>query len=144
MATSGILVEDLSRLISQATAPAFMLGAMAGLLGVLFARMNRLVDMINALNASRDDEQARSRAKAALPALERRVRLLARAIEFTVISGVFTACLVLEGFAAAFLGAEQVYGAAVLFMLAMGFFVLSLMCLLIEVRMAMRGHGAIV
>ena len=121
-----------------------VLGAMAGLLGVLFARLNRLVDMINALNAGREDAPADSRTHAAPPAFERRVRLLARAVEFTVIGGVLTACLVIEGFAAAFLRADQAYGAAILFMLAMGFFVLSLLCLLIEVRIAMRGQSAIV
>jgi len=138
MATSGILVEDLSRLISQATAPAFLLGAMASLLAVLFARLNRIVDLNGAPNAIRDQESGDADATPLPRELGRRARLLAKAIEFTVISGVFTALLVLEGFAAAFLGADQVYGAAILFMLAMGFFVASLLCLLLEVRLAMR------
>ena len=142
MATSGILVEDLSHLISQATAPAFMLGAMASLLAVLFGRLNRIIDLSSVPTAIRSLENAPTAEKPPVssPTLRRRARLLGRAIEFTVISGAFTALLVLEGFASAFLGADQVFGAAILFMLAMAFFVLSLVCLLMEVRLAMRAY----
>ena len=139
MASSGILVEDLSHLIAQATAPAFLLGAMAGLLSVLFARLNRIIDMSKAASADHDDDAARAHPKSVDYGI--RVRLLGTAIECTVISGIFTAFLVIEGFAAAFLGADQAFGAAILFMLAMGFFVASLTCLLFEVRIAMRGHN---
>ena len=141
MATSGILVDELSKIISQATAPAFLLGAMAGLVSVLMGRLNRIVDRGSALLAIRDDDPVSGHLKAEIPLLKRRARLIGKAIEFAVISGVFTTCLVLVAFGSAFLGARYAYGAAVLFMLAMGFFGVALVYLLFEVRIALRELG---
>ena len=41
--SSGFLVEELPQIIAQATAPAFLLGAVAGFLSVLIGRSNRIV-----------------------------------------------------------------------------------------------------
>ena len=138
MPTSGILVNQLSEIISQAVAPAFLLGAMAGLMSVLVGRFNRIVDRCKNLTAIHDDDPTRGRVKADVAHLMRRARLINRAIECAVVSGIFTACLVLVAFAAAFLGTNHAYGAAVLFMLALASFTLSLIYLWLEVRMALR------
>jgi hypothetical protein len=136
MAASGILVAELSRIISQSTGPAFLLGAMVGLVSLLIARLNRIVDRCNALTAIEDEDPAKGRLKTEIPRLKRRAQLVTKAIEFAVVSGVFTTCLVIVSFASAFLGVNHVYGAAVLFMLALSLFVVSLIYLGAEVRMA--------
>lgn len=138
MATTGFLIEELSQIISEATAPAFILGAMAGLISVLVGRLNRVVDRANVLNAIADDDPVRGRLKTDIPRLRRRAALINKALQFALISGIFTTCLVLVAFASAFLGGNHAYGAAVLFMLAMGFFATSLIYLWSEVRIAVN------
>jgi len=135
--TSGFLAEELHQIIAQATAPAFLLGAVAGFLSVLIGRSNRIVDRSNYLSAIEDDDPVRGRLKTDIPRLRRRAKLVNRAIEFVVISGVFTTCLVVVAFASAVLGFSHVYGAAVLFVLALGFFAAALISLWIEVRIAL-------
>jgi hypothetical protein len=136
MATSGILVAELSRIISQSTGPAFLLGAMVGLVSLLIVRLNRIVDRCNVLTAIEDDDPARGRLKSEIPRLKRRGQLVNKAIQFAVVSGVFTTCLVIVSFASAFIGVNHAYGAAVLFMLALSLFAVSLIYLWAEVRMA--------
>jgi len=138
IAAGGLLGNELSRIISQATAPAFLLGAMAGLISVLVGRLNRIVDRGNALIAIADDDPVRGGLKAEIPLLKRRAKLISKAIEFAVTSGVFTTCLVLVAFGSAFLGARHEYGAAILFMLAMGSFGVALVYLWAEVRISLR------
>ena len=54
-------VTQLSQVISQAAAPAFLLGAQAAFISVLISRMNRIVDRTIALNGIPDRDTARSR-----------------------------------------------------------------------------------
>jgi len=131
------LAEQLSQIISQATAPAFLLGAMAGLISVLVGRLNRIIDRTNALTAVPNEDPARGHLRMDIPRLERRAKLVNKAIEFAVISGIFTTLLVLIAFASAFLGVGHAYGAAVLFMLALGSFGVSLIYLWAEVRISL-------
>jgi uncharacterized protein DUF2721 len=135
--TSGFLLEELHQIIAQATAPAFLLGAVAGFLSVLIGRSNRIVDRSNYLTAIEDGDPVRSPMKTDIPRLRRRARLVNRAIEFAVASGVFTACLLVVEFGSAVLGFNHVYGAAILFVLALGFFALALIFLWAEVRIAL-------
>jgi hypothetical protein len=137
MPTSSILVAELSRIISQSTGPAFLLGAMVGLVSLLIVRLNRIADRCNVLTAIKDDDPAKGRLKTAIPHLKRRAQLIKKAIEFAVVSGVFTTGLVLVSFASAFLGIAHAYGAAVLFMLSLSLFAVSLFYLWAEVRMAL-------
>jgi hypothetical protein len=67
-------VSQLSHVISQAAAPAFLLGALA----VLISRLNRVVDRTIVLNGIPDDDTARCRLKADLPRLMRRAMMLNR------------------------------------------------------------------
>ena len=136
MATA-FLAEEFHQVITQATAPAFLLGAVAGFLSVLIGRSNRIVDRSNLLNAIEDEDPARAHLKADIPRLRRRAALVNRAIECVVVSGVFTTCLVIVAFASPVLGLSHVYGASVLFVLAMGSFAVGLVYLLVEVRIAL-------
>jgi hypothetical protein len=52
-------VTQLSQVIGQVTAPSFLLGAVAAFISVLIARMNRIIDRSQALNAISDDDVSR-------------------------------------------------------------------------------------
>ena len=51
---------QLSQVISQATAPAFILGAVAGFVSILLGRMTAVVERIRHLNEIADDETSRA------------------------------------------------------------------------------------
>jgi hypothetical protein len=139
MPTQGILVEELSQIISQATAPAFLLGAIAAFISVLIGRLNRIVDHATALALKEEDDPSVRKFKASIPRLKRRAKLLSRAIEYAVIAAIFITLLVIAAFASAAVGLNQIYGAAALFVLALLFFAASLICLLFEVRITVEG-----
>ena len=130
--------DQISRVISQATAPAFLLGAVSAFISVLITRMNRLADRSNALLAIPDDDSRSAHLKAILPRLSRRAKLMNRAIEFAVISGIFTTALVIVAFLSAFLRFRHEYGAGLMFVLALISFAASLITLWREVRSALK------
>jgi hypothetical protein len=94
------LVADIdheSEAISHATAPAFMLGAVAAFLSILIARLERIADKNKALRSS--DENLDSSDKLAA-AFMRRMEILSRAIYFAVLSALATAALLILAFLA--------------------------------------------
>ena len=130
--------EQISRVISQATAPAFLLGAVAAFISVLITRMNRIADRSNVLSAFAGGDAGQSHLDVVLPRLKRRAKLLNKAIEFAVISGICTTVLVILAFASSLLNFKHEYGAAVMFSIALLFFAASLVKLLLEVRAALH------
>jgi Protein of unknown function (DUF2721) len=138
MPIHGFVVHELSKVISQAIAPAFLLGAVAAFANVLIGRLNRIVDRSNTLEAIEDDDP-KKQLKETIPRLKHRARLISNAIQYAVISGIFTTFLVIIAFISAALGIHQAYGAAILFVLALGFFAAALVCLWLEVRTALVG-----
>ena len=109
---------QLSQVISQATAPAFVIGAVAGFVSILQGRMTMVIDRIRHLNDIAEDERARIHLKSDIPRLRRRLDLLNAATRLALASGVCTSLLLVVGFGSAFLRLEHVYGAAILFFLA--------------------------
>jgi hypothetical protein len=101
---------QLSQVIAQVTAPAFLLGAVAAFISVLIARMNRIVDRSQALNAISDDNPSKAQLKADIPRLKRRVALLNRSILFAIISAIITSILVIVSFVSAYLNFPHEYG----------------------------------
>src|SRR6266403_57144 len=97
-------VSQLSHVISQATAPAFLLGALAAFIAVLVSRLNRIVDRTIVLNGISDDDAVRLRLKADLPRLMRRAAMLNRAIFWAVIGSIAVA------FASAFFAIQHERG----------------------------------
>jgi Protein of unknown function (DUF2721) len=65
-------VGQLSQVITQAIAPAFLLGALAAFISVLILRMNRVVDRSQMLNAIAAGDTARAHLKADIPRLRQR------------------------------------------------------------------------
>jgi hypothetical protein len=85
---------------------------------ILMGRMNAVVDRIRHLNDISDDERVRLHLKSDIPRLRRRLGLLNSAVILALASGVCTSLLLVVSFASAFLRLQHVFGAAVLFFLA--------------------------
>jgi hypothetical protein len=117
---------QLSQVIAQATAPAFMLGAVAGFVSILVGRMNAVVDRIRYLNEIADDDGPRRHLKADLQRLRRRLRLLSDATRLALACGVCTSLLLCVGFGSALLRLQHVFGLAALFFVAVALMGISL------------------
>ena len=130
-------VSQLSQVISQAAAPAFLLGALAAFIAVLIGRLNRIIDRTIALNAIPDDDAAKSRLKADIPRLLRRAAMINRAIFWAVISSIAITSLVIVAFVSAFFHIQHERGVAVLFMVALSAFTVALIDFAREVRVAL-------
>jgi hypothetical protein len=138
MPTQGLLVEELSRIISQAITPAFLLGAVAAFVSVLIGRLNRVLNLCSALTANENNDTPTGQLRTGISRFRRRAKLLNRALEYAIIAAIFITLLVIAAFASAAVGLNEVYGASILFVLALGFFAASLICLWFEVRIAAR------
>ena len=130
-------VNQLSQVISQAAAPAFLLGALAAFIAVLISRLNRIIDRTIILNGIPADDAAKSRLKADLPRLMRRAAMMNRAILWAVIGSIAVTVLVIVAFASAFFEVQHERGVAVLFMISLGAFTISLIDFAREVRIAL-------
>ena len=89
---------QLSQVISQVTAPAFLLGAVAGFVSVLISRMNRIIDRSQALNAIADEDKLRGLLKSDIPRLKRRALLLNKAILYSTPSAIVTSAPIILAF----------------------------------------------
>jgi hypothetical protein len=115
------LVPDaarLSQVMLEATAPAFVLGAVAGFVSILTGRMTSVVDRIRQLNDVSDNDGPRAHLKSDIPRLRRRAQLLNRATSLALASGMCTSLLLVVGFGSAFLRLQHAYGAGILFAVA--------------------------
>ena len=129
---------QLSQVISQVTAPAFLLGAVAAFVSVLISRMNRIIDRSQALNAIADDDKIKATLKS--PRLKTRAALLNKAILYSTISAIVTSVLVIVAFVSAYLNIAHEYGVGALFVVALAFFTASLENLARETRIALHEY----
>jgi uncharacterized membrane protein YgcG len=136
MITETPSVNQLAQVISQAAAPAFLLGALAAFISVLISRLNRIIDRTIMLNGIPAEDTVRSRLKADLPRMMWRATLVNRAILWAVIGSIAVAVLVIVAFASAFFEIQHERGVAVLFMISLGAFTISLIDFAREVRIA--------
>lgn len=130
-------VSQLSHVISQSAAPAFLLGALAAFISVLISRLNRIIDRTILLNGIADEDTVRSRLKMDLPRLMRRAAMLNRAIFWAVTGSIAVTVLVMVAFASAFLEIRHEHGVAILFMVALAAFGVALVDFAREVRIAL-------
>ena len=105
-------VDQLSRVISEATAPAFVLTAVAGFVSVLRTQLISVVERIRSLNEVSDSDDSRAHLKSDLPRLRKRAALLTSATRLALASGICTSLLLIVGFGCAFLRLQHLYGAA--------------------------------
>jgi hypothetical protein len=129
-------VQHLATVISQIAAPAFLLSAEAELLAVIIARKDRIVDRARLLTG-KDGNGDRLQAKPGeLSWLKQRAILLHRSVYCSAASAMLTSLLVITAFATAFLGYRHEYGAGLLFVMALGLFVISLVYFAREVHIS--------
>jgi hypothetical protein len=133
-------VAQLSQVIAQVTGPAFLLGAVAAFVSVLISRMNRIIDRSQALDAIKDGDTAKAQLKSDIPRLKRRAVLLNKAIFFSTLSAIVTSLLVIVAFLTAYVNIRHEYGVAILFVLALAFFTVSLVNLARESRIALHEY----
>ena len=136
MITETPSVNQLSQVISQAAAPAFLLGALAAFISVLISRLNRIIDRTIMLNGIPAEDTVRSRLKADLPRMMWRATLVNRAILWAVVGSIAVSVLVIVAFASALFEIQHERGVAVLFMISLGAFTVSLIDFAREVRIA--------
>ena len=105
--------DQFSLVISQAAAPAFLLGAVASFLSVLVSHMGRIVDRSRAINAIPDGDAKKADLKKQLPELRFRASLIIRSIYWAVGSGIAACLLMIIAFMAAYLGARHEPAAAI-------------------------------
>jgi 2-methylisocitrate lyase-like PEP mutase family enzyme len=129
--------DHLSAAISHATAPAFMLGAVAGFLSVLVGRMERVMDRNRALQSSGADALDPSLKDAIAKSFARRMQLLSRAIYYAVLSALITAALLTGAFVAALVGYGHGGIMAAMFVVALVLLMVSLVELTREIRVHM-------
>lgn len=138
MITETPSVTQLSQVITQAIAPAFLLGALAAFISVLTLRMNRVVDRSQALNAIDDADTARAALKGDLPRMRQRAILLNNATFFATLSAIFATLLVMVAFVTAFFDIQHERGIAILFIITLGFFAAALVNFARETRIALH------
>jgi hypothetical protein len=134
------LVPDagqLSQVMSQATGPAFVLGAVAAFIAVLLSRMTVVIDRIRSLNEIADNDTARAYLKSDIPRLRKRAKLLNSATHLALLSGICTSLLLVVGFVSAYFRLRHEYGAGFLFAVAIGLLGGSLFRFAQEVRMGL-------
>jgi hypothetical protein len=130
-------ISQLSHVISQSAAPAFLLGALAAFIAILIARLNRVIDRTIVLNAISDGDVDKVRLKADLPRLMRRTVMLNRAIFWATVSSIIITVLVIVAFATALFAIQHERGVAILFMVSLAAFTASLVDFAREVRIAL-------
>jgi hypothetical protein len=134
-------IDHLSTAISHATAPAFMLGAVAGFLSILIARMERIVDRNRSLRSGDLASLEPSVRKAIAESFSRRMELLGWAIYFAVLSALVTAALLISAFLAALVGFAHGGLVAVMFVVALALLMASLVDLAREIRVHIATMG---
>ena len=127
-------IDHLSQAISHATAPAFMLGAVAAFLSILIARLERVADKLRALRTS---DPSLDPTGVVAASFARRMELLTRAIYFAVLSALLTAGLLIAAFLAALAGIGHGQIVALLFAFALGLLMASLVEFTREMRVYM-------
>jgi hypothetical protein len=129
--------DQLSHVMSQATAPAFVLGADAGFVSILLGQMTSVVERIRAVNDISGDDCSRTHLRSDLPRLWRRAHLLRNATHLALASAMCTSLLLVVGFASALFRLQHEYGAGLLFVVAVSLLGLSLFRFGQEVRIGL-------
>jgi hypothetical protein len=130
-------IDQLSRIIGSVAAPAFLLGAVAAFISVLISRMNRVIDRSQFLHGIADGDGTKEYLKLDIPRLKLRAALLNQSIYYSTLSAIITASLIIVAFVSAMLHLAHEYGVALLFIVALILFVLSLINLARETRIAL-------
>lgn len=127
MLLKEIGIDEITRVIGMATAPAFLLGAVAGLLAVLIGRIERLEASFSERPPGAADGIS-----------HRRLKLSEAAVTMDIFSGLMTGGMIVMVFAEALVGANYSRLIVITFVLAVNLFMLSLLLLWIELWLASK------
>lgn len=132
MADNGL--SDITHTIQLAVAPVFLLSALGTTLSVLTTRLSRIIDRARLLESQLDTlaEVEQHRARTELGTLSRRARLIHRALTAGVGAALSVCLLITLAFVGYLTQTNLGAGVAVLFILAMGLFVFSLLSFMRE------------
>lgn len=128
-------IERLTQIFSNATAPAFFLGAVAAFVSLMTNRLAVVRDRASKLQALSGGLE-RKVYSASMRRLVRRARRLNDAIILTLGSGICSTLLLTVLFLTQFLGEQHAYGAAALFIVATLMLSLALYYFFDEARLA--------
>jgi hypothetical protein len=134
-------ISPIAHVIQQAVAPAFVLTATGGLLGVQTNRLARIIDRARAMEGqhdSSDDAQQRAGLREQLAVLSTRARHVNRAIAATTGCAILIACVIATLFVGAVAHLPSGLVVAALFVTAMGLLILGQLHFLREVFLATR------
>jgi CHASE2 domain-containing sensor protein len=126
MSLDALASNQFALVISQAAAPAFLLGAVASFLSVLFSHLNRIVDRSRAISSLADEDPTSAKLKATMPQLKIRATHVGRAIYWALGSAVATCFVIVAAFGAVLFGFRHEFGAAILFTISLGLLIASL------------------
>lgn len=133
-------VTEVADIIQSVLAPVFLLAGIGGFLSVLTGRQSRIVDRAREIEPllleSRGSEHDRHLAE--LKALDRRIKLVGRAVWMTVLAALLVCFIVVLLFAGSMVSGHFGRALAVLFMLCMIFLGLAFAVFLVETRVAAR------
>jgi hypothetical protein len=130
-------VSQLSQVISQSIAPAFMLGAVSGFIAVLVTRLNRIIDRCRMFSEG-EGNGGPALHGVDLRKLNARANLINQALFWAVASALTTILLMVLAFGNAFFDVPHEKGAAALFVLALLLFAGSLINFAREIRIAIK------
>lgn len=126
-----ISVDEITRVIGQATAPSFLLAAIAGMLSLLTTRLARISDRMHAIRGTHEASEQELRH------LRWRVRHTNVSIACCVIGGSLTGVMVMLLFLDALLGYNNSRAIAVLFIAVMNLFAVALIFFWLEVYVSL-------
>ena len=133
-------IEQLSRIIGSVAAPAFLLGAVAAFMSLLNTRLDRVLDRSRTVHGISESDAARAALRTDIPRLKRRAALLNQALYYSTVCAIITGLVIIVAFASAMMRLAHEYGVAVLFMAALVFFILALINLARETRIALEEY----
>lgn len=110
--------KQLAEIFSQAIAPTFFLGTIAGFVSLMASRLAAVMQRAQTLNAIAEDEPKRAHLKGDLARLRRRAGFLQSGILAALYGGLCATGLLAILFMAAFFRLAHAYGAALLFVCA--------------------------
>jgi len=131
-------ISQLSQVISQSIAPAFILGAVSGFISVLVTRLNRVIDRCRELGAANRGDRPQGPAPGDLSTLNARAALINRALLWAIGSALTTVILMVLAFADAFFHFPHETGVAVLFIVALILFGAALVSFAMEIALVIR------
>src|SRR5512135_1073100 len=121
--------DRLSQVIDHTTAPAFLLGAVAGFLAIMLNRVE---------NLARLADNGKPHHKYDPLLIKRRVRLLQWAVFFSLCAAIAATVLVIAAFSFAFLNRPHVYGVGTLFLVSFTLLTVALGLFAQEIWLAIK------